>query len=163
MGGCYAQEVFFVLMRRCSSNSRIPWCLPILLLLVFLSACGGEQEAGGNPVDSTQLATGKQVYDAHCAACHGPKGEGQPDWKYPVNGVYPAPPHDKSGHTWHHPDQVLLEVIAKGGSLPNSAMPAYADILSPEESAAVLEYIKTFWGSREREYQAQLTEQSAGR
>lgn len=142
---------------------RTTWFLLFFLLMAFLGACGGDSGGDVSTIDPDQLAVGKQLYDANCAACHGLKGEGQPDWKVPVNGVYPAPPHDKSGHTWHHPDQVLLEVIARGGSLPNSAMPAYADILSPEESVAVLEYIKTFWGRQEREYQAQLTRQSAER
>jgi len=142
-------------------SQRAASFLLFLLLLALLGACG--EDSGGNviAIDPDQLAVGKQLYDANCAACHGLKGEGQPDWKYPVNGVYPAPPHDRSGHTWHHPDDVLLEVIARGGSLPNSAMPAYADILSPEESVAVLEYIKTFWGRQEREYQAELSRQSA--
>ena len=50
-------------------------------------------------------------------------------------------------------------MIAKGGSMPNSAMPAYAEILTEEEQIAALEYIKTFWGAREREFQAQITRQ----
>jgi len=129
------------------------------LLLVLLGGCGGSPAAQESQTDPNQLATGKRVYDANCAACHGINGEGQPNWKVPVNGVFPAPPHDGSGHTWHHPDQVLLEVIAKGGAMPNSAMPAYADILTEEERAAVLEYIKTFWGKQEIEFQTQVTRQ----
>lgn len=131
----------------------------LFLLLVLLGGCGGSPAAQKSPTDPAQLATGKRVYDANCAACHGINGEGQPNWKVPVNGVFPAPPHDGSGHTWHHPDQVLLEVIANGGGMPNSAMPAYADILTEEERAAVLEYIKTFWGKQEIEFQTQVTQQ----
>jgi mono/diheme cytochrome c family protein len=71
----------------------------------------------------------------------------------------PAPPHDSSGHTWHHADPQLLEIIAQGGSMPNSKMPAYADVLSPAEMEAVLAYIKTFWGEREQQYQEQVTKQ----
>lgn len=130
----------------------------LLLLVALLAGCGGDKSSS-TPADPAQLATGKRVYEANCAACHGVNGEGQPDWRVPINGVYPAPPHDSSGHTWHHPDQVLLEVIAKGGSMPNSAMPAYAEILTEEEQIAALEYIKTFWGAREREFQAQITRQ----
>ncbi len=129
------------------------------LLLVLLGGCGGSPAAQESPTDPEQLATGKRVYDANCAACHGVKGEGQPNWKVPVNGVYPAPPHDGSGHTWHHPDQVLLEVIANGGGMPNSAMPAYGEILTEAERVAVLEYIKTFWGKQEIEFQTQVTQQ----
>jgi mono/diheme cytochrome c family protein len=134
-------------------------CAMIFLFLLLLAGCGGSPAVQESPNDPEQLATGKRVYDANCAACHGVKGEGQPDWKRPVNGVFPAPPHDGSGHTWHHPDQVLLEVIANGGGVPNSAMPAYGEILTEEERVAVLEYIKTFWGKQERTYQAQMTQQ----
>ena len=136
-------------------------CAPIFLFLLLLAGCGGGRETASDTraLDPEQLATGKAVYDANCAACHGVNGEGQPNWKVPVNGVYPAPPHDSSGHTWHHPDQQLLEIIANGGGMPNSAMPAYADILTGEERRAALEYIKTFWGKQEREFQSQATKQ----
>lgn len=142
-----------------SIRHPIQKCALIFLFLLLLAGCGGSTAAQESPNDPEQLATGKRVYDANCAACHGVKGEGQPNWKVPVNGVFPAPPHDGSGHTWHHPDQVLLEVIANGGGLPNSAMPAYGEILTEEERVAVLAYIKTFWGKQERTYQAQMTQQ----
>ncbi|MBX3051687.1 MAG: cytochrome c [Caldilineaceae bacterium] len=125
-----------------------------LLLLVLLGGCSTGAPDSNSQTDPDQLATGKQVYEANCAACHGINGEGQPNWRTPVNGVFPAPPHDSSGHTWHHPDSALLEIIAQGGSLPNSAMPAYGDILTVGEREAVLAYIKTFWGKQERESQA---------
>jgi mono/diheme cytochrome c family protein len=32
-------------------------------------------------IDPAEVALGQQVYVQHCAACHGPKGEGQPNWK----------------------------------------------------------------------------------
>ena len=63
----------------------------------------------------------------------------------------PAPPHDASGHTWHHPDEVLFRItkygVAKAANLKNyeSAMPAYEDRLSDEEIVAVLSWIKSTW------------------
>ena len=131
----------------------------LLLLLILLGGCGGSAANGIPEFDPDRLATGKRVYEANCAACHGVNGEGQPNWKVPVNGVYPAPPHDGSGHTWHHPDQQLLEIIARGTGMPNSPMPAYGETLTETEQAAVLEYIKSFWGKQERTYQAQMTQQ----
>ena len=67
----------------------------------------------------------------------------------------PAPPHDESGHTWHHPDNVLF-AITKNGLVPpyapsgyESDMPAFRGRLSDDEIWAVLAFIKSQWRSRE--------------
>lgn len=128
------------------------------LLVLLLSACAGA--SGTTTPDPQMIEIGKAVYNANCAACHGPKGEGEPNWKIPdVNGVYPAPPHDGSGHTWHHADALLLQVIREGSGMPNSKMPVYGDILSADEMEAVLAYIKTFWGAEEVAFQQQMNAQ----
>jgi len=100
----------------------------------------------------------------YCAECHGTQGEGQPNWKRPnAEGVYPAPPHDSSGHTWHHADDLLLAIIAKGGTMPKTQMPAFGATLTEAEMQLVLAYIKTFWGREERAFQEQVTRQSQAR
>lgn len=117
-----------------------------LLLLVFVSGCGEPKP------DPAQLALGQKIYAQHCAACHGAKLEGQPNWQKRLpNGRLPAPPHDESGHTWHHPDEVLF-AITKHGLVPpyappgyQSDMPAFAGILSDDEIRAVLAYIESHW------------------
>jgi hypothetical protein len=56
------------------------------------------------------------LYDASCASCNGDNLEGQPDWRNPEpDGPYPAPPHNASGHTWHHFDCDLVAYISLGG------------------------------------------------
>jgi len=102
--------------------------------------------------DARLLAIGQKVYAAQCAACHGQRLEGQPNWRERgADGRLPAPPHDASGHTWHHPDEVLFRItkygVAKAANLKNydSAMPAYEDRLSDEEIVAVLSWIKSTW------------------
>ena len=115
-----------------------------------LAACN----APGSDAETVKL--GAQLYAQHCAGCHGAKLEGQPNWRQRLpNGRLPAPPHDESGHTWHHPDEVLF-AITKNGLVPpyapkdyESDMPAFRDKLSDAEIRAVLEYIKTHWTSRE--------------
>lgn len=110
-----------------------------------------------------RIALGKTVYDASCASCHGAKLEGQPDWRNRrPDGRLPAPPHDASGHTWHHPDAQLLAIIRLGtaavvGDGYESDMPGFADVLTDAESVAVLDYIKSTWPQREAEYQRQLS------
>lgn len=104
-----------------------------------------------NPADPQQVALGAQVYEKQCASCHGPDLEGEPGWQEPSpDGVLKAPPHDETGHTWHHDDATLITAVKEGGArLPAnvgvSPMPAYDDILSDEEIAAVLAYIKSTW------------------
>lgn len=115
------------------------------------------------------LVAGANLYAAHCASCHGANLEGQDDWRTPLrDGAYPAPPHDASGHTWHHPDSQLFEITKFGGqaSAPagfESRMPGFEGVLSDAEIWAVLEFIKSRWPSREREAQARVTRQSRER
>lgn len=106
----------------------------------------------------SRLALGKRVYAEQCASCHGDNLEGQPDWQTSLpSGRLPAPPHDASGHTWHHSDEELF-VITKGGMaavVPDyeSDMPAFGEILSDAEITTVFDFIKSTWPERERVYQ----------
>ena len=59
--------------------------------------------------EAADIAQGEDLYREYCAACHGADLEGQPDWRSAgPDGVLPAPPHDETGHTWHHPDGVAV-------------------------------------------------------
>ncbi|MGR3542238.1 MAG: c-type cytochrome [Hasllibacter sp.] len=103
------------------------------------------------PDDAAVTARGAEVYAAECAACHGAALEGQPDWRAAgPDGLRPAPPHDATGHTWHHDDATLFALTKHGlaGLMPNappSGMPAYEGVLSDGEIVAVLSYIKSTW------------------
>lgn len=121
----------------------------------------------GEPVTAAQLALGQDVYAANCASCHGANLEGQPDWRRRnENGRIPAPPHDASGHTWHHADRQLFTITRLGVSaiVPgyDSDMPAFEGILSDAEIVAVLAYIKSTWPERERGFQAEVTANDEG-
>jgi len=73
----------------------------------MLAACGAESGNSADPRDAAQVGKGNAIYDAQCAACHGRNLEGQPEWQTRLaSGRMPAPPHDDSGHTWHHPDAI---------------------------------------------------------
>jgi mono/diheme cytochrome c family protein len=104
------------------------------------------------PDDAAVTALGQRVYAAHCASCHGVRLEGQPNWRERgPDGRLPAPPHDASGHTWHHPDDLLFRItklgVARAANLKDyaSAMPAYEGVLSDAEIVAVLSWIKAQW------------------
>ncbi len=122
----------------------------------------GDQAPSSLPADATaeHLARGAELYQLHCASCHGENGEGQPNWKVTrEDGSLPAPPHDASGHTWHHADAQLLEIIAKGGTvyMPESRMPGFEDILTADEMRATLDQIKRWWGPEELRFQAEVS------
>jgi mono/diheme cytochrome c family protein len=107
--------------------------------------------------DAALVALGKSLYAQHCAVCHGRALEGQPNWRERMaNGRLPAPPHDESGHTWHHSDEQLFGITKHGMAPyggPNYAsdMPAFADRLSDREIWAILAFIKSTWPARIRQ------------
>jgi len=134
--------------------------LRTIALALSLAACSEPPAPGddprASPRDAAKVALGAQVYGQHCAACHGARLEGQPNWRTRLpNGRLPAPPHDESGHTWHHPDGVLFGITKRGLVPPyapteyQSDMPAFGGKLSDEEIWAALAYIKSRWTSRD--------------
>jgi mono/diheme cytochrome c family protein len=165
---------------------RYPWVGLLLLLLVgcdqskndtpdvgVVDAVPSIREVAGTPLppvpplpadDPDQISQGKRLYDGHCASCHGLNLEGEKDWRLQnEDGSFRAPPHDGTGHTWHHTDQVLVETIELGGArLPagiggTSPMPAFVTILTDDEIIAVLAYIKSTWPEDIRAIQWDLT------
>lgn len=116
--------------------------------------------------EALAATVGRAVYDAQCASCHGAKLEGQPNWRERLpNGRLPAPPHDLTGHTWHHDDGMLFNITKNGvaGYAPSdyqSDMPAFADTLNDTEIWAVLGYIKSTWPQEQRNYQKALSARS---
>lgn len=141
------------------------------LVVAITAALWHEGKSRADPDDTGQVALGKSVYARRCAACHGTNLEGQPNWRDKLaSGRMPAPPHDASGHTWHHPDTVLFG-ITKHGLVPGkyappgyqSDMPAFGSALSDEEIWAVLAHIKSVWPEKIRQAQADLTRESRQR
>lgn len=108
------------------------------------------------------LARGRALYEKNCASCHGLRLEGQPNWQRRLpNGRMPAPPHDDTGHTWHHADRALF-ALTKYGVVPpyappgyQSDMPAFQSVLSDDEIRAVLEYIKNHWSAEVMQWRAE--------
>lgn len=104
--------------------------------------------------DDRIVAEGEVIYAENCASCHGAGLEGQPNWRESdADGYLPAPPHDDTGHTWHHPDLQLLEIVRNGtaayaGGGYRSNMPGFGDVLSDDQILAVLAYIKHTWPKR---------------
>lgn len=128
----------------------------------WLMSRGGPQT--DNMPASVDIAQGEDLYGEYCASCHGVDLEGQPTWRSPgPDGVLPAPPHDETGHTWHHPDSVLFEYTKLGGKAAlarqdvefNSGMPGFGDQLSDTEIWSIITYIRSTWPERQRAIQAE--------
>lgn len=118
------------------------------------------------PDDPQVLELGGRIYAQNCAACHGAKGEGQPNWREQgPDGLLPAPPHDATGHTWHHPDEQLFAItkygLAKLIDQPDyrTAMPIYDKVLSDDEIVATLSWIKAQWPSQVRKHHDDINAQ----
>ena len=141
----------------------------VLTIVLGLAACGGQRLTGAAPttpyptLDAAQVSRGRDVYRQNCTTCHGANAEGAANWATPgPDGLYPPPPHDDKGHTWHHSDRVLYEVIRDGmadplrpGSLLR--MPAWSGALSDAEIRAVIEYFKSLWTEEHRRWQWEQT------
>lgn len=134
------------------------------LALVALAGCGSD---GSTPApDPFALMEGEGIYKAECAACHGAQREGQPEWRIRrPDGKLPAPPHDASGHTWHHPLAQLEAIIRLGMVPPNapagyiSDMPAFAGKLTDQQIRNVLAYIESQWPPEIRALRAERLQQ----
>ncbi len=110
-------------------------------------------------------ARGQVIYAENCASCHGVNLEGQENWRAPnPDGSFPAPPHDTTGHTWHHDDTMLFEYTKFGGQKAmeilgitdfTSGMPAFGEVLTDAQINDVWAYIKSTWTDRERTAQAE--------
>ncbi len=121
----------------------------------------------GGPNNAESILRGQALYGDNCASCHGVNLEGQPEWQTADEfGIFPAPPHDASGHTWHHDDSLLFDYTQLGGAKAmaargledfQSGMPAFEGLLSDSEIDDVWNYIKSTWSDVERDVQAERT------
>lgn len=113
-------------------------------------------------LDQQQVEAGQELYAVQCASCHKADLSGEPDWKTPkADGTYPAPPHDSTGHTWHHSDQLLLQIVREGIDVAGTTMPTFGNKLTDAEILSIIEYLKSGWGPDERAAQWQVTWQES--
>ena len=140
--------------------------IPVIVAAVVAVGAGGYVLLQDQPKDDVMttlsltpnnqvvVAEGQKVYAQNCASCHCVNLEGQANWRQRCDkGYMPAPPHDQTGHTWHHPDSYLFLMTKYGieqtigQTYPNN-MPAYQDTLSDDQILAALSYIKSTWPRR---------------
>ena len=147
--------------------------LPCILASLLAFACGGDPSPEQVATSSDPVERGQRIYIERCATCHGPTGEGQPNWQATnPDGTLPAPPLDGSAHSWHHGDGTLYKQVSLGGAYLEqqglagfkSGMPAFGELLTHAEILDVLAYVKSLWGDQaihgttKREAQAMVSE-----
>ena len=129
----------------------------LLVWLFYTNYMNKDNEIRLIPNDLSLVTLGQNIYSENCASCHGVDLEGQENWqKRDDEGYLPAPPHDETGHTWHHPDEYLFLMTKYGiekiiGKKYLNNMPAYKDILTDKEIIAVLSFIKSKWPNQIQE------------
>ena len=150
-----------------TSNATLQRTILILtvlsaILLTIMFTTNKDSNDDTVALDMQLVKQGEVIYGKHCASCHGADLKGQPDWKNRnEQGRLPAPPHDETGHTWHHSDQLIFELTKYGMVPPNipegyeSDMPAFENILSDAEIRAVIQFIKSRWPADIRNMQSQ--------
>ena len=127
-----------------------------LILYFFLLTITNFHSANAHhELADKNIVSGEENYQLHCASCHGVDLEGQPNWrKLKADGSLPAPPHDETGHTWHHDTKMLFDYTKYGGQKTlaavgitdyNSGMPGYEDVLSDLQIWEVLAFIRSTW------------------
>ena len=132
----------------------------LALLALLLSA----PALADHELERRDLAGGRILYKEHCASCHGAKLEGQPNWRrIGKDGLLPAPPHDATGHTWHHDNRLLFDYTRLGGKALmaargiagfKSGMQGFGDVLTDDEIWDILAFMRSTWPDRMRKIQA---------
>ena len=105
-----------------------------------------EPAAKGAMLNPSVDSPGGKLYTQHCVACHGEQGEG-------VAGVYPALAGSRAV-TMRMPVN-LVHMVLEGGFPPSTAgnprpygMPPFATVLSNDDVAQLLSYVRGSWGNQ---------------
>lgn len=136
--------------------------LGVLALVTLLAACsrdeppqapasGTDTRPAQEPVqlfDSASIVRGNSLFDEHCAQCHGPQGQGHPDWQTPSDGRFAAaPPLNGSGNDWKRSKQDMVKIIRNGVRRVNGEdiMPAFRGRLSDRDIQDVITWYQSLW------------------
>src|SRR5213593_4806305 len=116
--------------------------LAVLTSIIIMAQGKGNPEAAKikNPVEATpeSIAAGKQVYQRHCAVCHGTNGQGGSG-----SDISPPAP-DLTDEEWNHgsSDGEIFDVI-KNGVLPELNMGPWADRIKDPDIWNVVNFLRS--------------------
>jgi len=124
------------------------------VLLIGWAACG-------KPRPESEDDLGARVYQTRCVQCHLPNGLGVPGLNPPLVGTARV----------NGPPEPLVALVLHGLQGPNTVngytyngvMPAWREVLSKEEIAAVITFIRRNWGNHAEPVGVELVETIARR
>ena len=135
----------------------------ILISLIFISEASYSHSHFPITRDSElMIARGKIIYQNNCISCHQVNLVGVENWKeLDEDGHRKSPPLNGTGHTWHHDDATLHNIIKYGlvKLVKNyqGKMLGYEDRLKDKDIDSVLAYIKSFWPDDMYQHQINLS------
>jgi mono/diheme cytochrome c family protein len=106
------------------------------------------------------IARGKIIYENNCVSCHQVNLIGAENWKgLDEDGHRKAPPLNGTGHTWHHDDTSLHNIIKYGLAKIiknyNGKMIGFGDKINDKQIDSVLSFIKSHW--KDEIYERQIS------
>jgi mono/diheme cytochrome c family protein len=130
--------------RRRRTHPLFAW-LSVAIPLSLVWRTGIVFADGQNPAS---LKTGKEIYQAACATCHGADGRGAPRWS--VGFTQRLPDFTDCRFTAREPDVDWLAIVHGGGPARgfSEIMPSFAEALSREQIQEVARYLRTFCRDR---------------
>lgn len=114
-------------------------------LSLLLLGCSSASPSG-------DAALGAQLYAENCQACHGDAATGAGR----TSALTPS--HGADGHTWHHADGQIADIVLGRLTYPGQEMPSFEGKLTDDQVASILAHIKLGWTEEMRQTQARVSE-----
>ncbi len=143
--------------------SKHLWPVMVLAAAVVVTACSKEDPhktasppvasppeaaSSGQHFDPARIARGAQLFGEHCSLCHGPRGQGHPDWQTPSDGSFAAaPPVDGTGNDWKRSRVELANTIRNGVKRKDGTevMPRWQGRLNEQDVEDVVTWLQSLW------------------
>tara|TARA_B100000214_G_scaffold333390_1_gene275415 strand:+ start:1427 stop:1831 length:405 start_codon:yes stop_codon:yes gene_type:complete len=116
-----------------------------IFIILTLQSCSSNKES------NIDLYEAKLLYENNCSSCHGAYLQGAKNWmsEKDEDGANLPPPLNGTGHTWHHSEDLLFNIIKYGGFYFDDnytgKMIGFEKKLNDNEIYSILSYITNFW------------------
>jgi mono/diheme cytochrome c family protein len=114
-------------------------------IAVYLKDQPGEEHHAPPAADAATMTMGGKIYADECSGCHGPNGQGTPGLFPTLAGASMVRQNDATS---------LMHVVLRGARSVGTdraptapAMPSFGWILTDDQVAAVLTYVRNSWGN----------------